>query len=235
MEKSLLGTVGGEAAEQALRSVPWLQPLSFNSRAWLAQHSRVRDLHKGQLLLDQGDAVPALVLLEGELLAERCTGSDRLVVLRQAQAMDCVAVDELLDGLPAAARWRATRPSRVLQVGRDMFLAALRTDPLLATRLAAHVSQQVRRANQRVLMLSCSTVEERVLQVMRELARQDLRGRWVVHKPVSQRELAHCVAASREMTSRSLASLKARGLLCYQRWAEVEVQMPPSAAVPIAA
>lgn len=209
---------------QAMQSVPWLKNLDARTVSQMIPHARLQRHMRNDLVMKQGhEAGQLLVLLEGQVHAERQTQGQRTVLLQVARPFDTLADAALVDSEPVAANYRVVKPGLMLSVQRQAFKEALRRSPELCNAYVSHVSRQVREANVRVHMLACQPVEERVFATLSEWSRRNASGQWVVDQPIAQQDLALVVAASREMTCRALAQLKLKGKIWYDRWEQVVV------------
>lgn len=218
--------LGGPSVDAALRSAVWLRGLPGSCLSALASHAHVITVARKRVMVDAGEHLPGLMLLlAGHAFAERLRPPGKVAMLREARPGDCLADIALLEGGPSALRWRAVKPCQVLLVPMSAFRLALQAHASLAHSFNQHFSSQMRRANRRIHMLACLPVEERVLRQLQTWAEPGAHGLGVLRNPLSQTELALAVGASREMTSRSIARLKQRGLLRYDHWSSLQVSL----------
>jgi CRP-like cAMP-binding protein len=113
----------------------------------------------------------------------------------------------------------------VLPAGQ--FLALLSRRPELSIALLAYLAGRLREADRRRLELGGLSVSERLVRRLLELAELHgitESGRIVIDIPLSQRELAGSVGASREAVARVLKILRERHVVITQRQRIVVVQ-----------
>jgi thioredoxin reductase (NADPH) len=98
----------------------------------IAAHGRMRAVHTGEILVEQGDrAIPFFVVLSGELEAVRptCATETLITTVRAGQFTGEV---NTLSGRRAMARLRAREDGEVIQVARENLLALVQTDAELS-------------------------------------------------------------------------------------------------------
>jgi CRP/FNR family transcriptional regulator, cyclic AMP receptor protein len=97
---------------------------------WMLEVSDRRQVGIDEVLIEEGDAIPALyLLLDGELVVVQ--GDRELAVLYPG---DIVGEMSFIDSRPPSATVRANRPSRVLQIPSGLLMAKLLQDVGFASR-----------------------------------------------------------------------------------------------------
>jgi thioredoxin reductase (NADPH) len=98
----------------------------------IATHGRIRVLHPGEVLVEQGDsAVPFFVVISGELEVLRPSGADETLVTVHAPGQFTGEVSTL-SGRRALFRLRAATAGEVIELDRQHLLALVQTDAELS-------------------------------------------------------------------------------------------------------
>ncbi|NNU79920.1 Crp/Fnr family transcriptional regulator [Halovulum dunhuangense] len=168
-------------------------------------------LRPGQALFRQDDRADALYLLEHGLLEISTLAADgrklSLNLLKPGAIFGEVA---LLEDGSRSATAMALRPSRVLRVGREALLAALRHDPDLALELirltVTRFNWVSRQLENHALQPLGVRLARRVVWLLQELGSDDV-------LTMGQAELADHVGATREAVSKTLKDWKAQGII----------------------
>ena len=134
------------AAEDLLRAIPLFAGLEEEPLRRIASRLVAQRLDPGQVLFTEGEAGDVLYLvLEGEIEVFIGSGSaeHRMRVLGPGSHLGELAV---LDGAPRSASARASRPTRLLLVPRELVLAELLSSPAAARALLAEAGRRLRSA-----------------------------------------------------------------------------------------
>jgi thioredoxin reductase (NADPH) len=108
---------------------PTLTPAQI---ARIAQHGRVRDVRRGEVLMELGQqSGRVFVVIEGELEVVRRTGDTELRVAVHQPGQFTGEVNTL-SGRPGFAEVRASEPGKVIQVEHDDLLSLVQTDAELS-------------------------------------------------------------------------------------------------------
>ena len=106
----------------------------------------------------------------------------------------------------------AVTPSTLVAIGRSDFKRCLQANFDVTEYVMRMLVQQLRLADGRIESLALLDVTGRVVRLLREMA-QPVDGRQVVSRKPSRQDIAKMIGASREMVSRVLKDLEARGLI----------------------
>lgn len=187
-------------------------------REELAHLEGVRKLtfrHRGEVLFSPEKPSDQLYLLDsGFLKLVRLESAEREVIVRFAGPGE-ICGDHVL--------WSADRPTLtaeavgeagVFAIPRDVFLRAAEARPQLWRALAAMIAVREREMEKRMALLALRDVEYRILYFLLELAGLFGGGSPVdCQVPVTQKELASYVGATRETTSSTLNAIARRGFV----------------------
>ena len=117
-----------------------------------------------------------------------------------------------LDEQARSASVVAVTPSTLVAIGRSDFNRCLQANFDLTEYVMRMLVQRLRIADRRIESLALLDVTGRVVRLLREMA-QPVGGRQVVSRKPSRQDIAKMIGASREMVSRVLKDLEARGLI----------------------
>jgi len=182
-----------------------------------------RHLHPrpGAVLFNEGDASNRVILvIAGRVKASSTTAEGLETVLGFRGASEVLGELSALDGESHVATVTVVEAVEALVVSATQFAAAIDDDPLVARSLLLRMASRLREADRRRAEFVALDVTGRVAQRLVELAEEtgepDPDG---IHigMPISQRELAGWVGASREAVNKSLSLLADQGLVTAAR------------------
>jgi CRP/FNR family cyclic AMP-dependent transcriptional regulator len=117
-----------------------------------------------------------------------------------------------LDEQARSASVVAVTPSTLVAIGRSDFKRCLQANFDVTEYVMRMLVQRLRVADRRIESLALLDVTGRVVRLLREIA-LPVGGRQVVSRKPSRQDIAKMIGASREMVSRVLKDLEARGLI----------------------
>jgi CRP/FNR family transcriptional regulator, cyclic AMP receptor protein len=179
-------------------------------------------------LFHQGDpSSHVMVILTGWVKASSTSRNGYEALLAIRGPGDIVGELSAVDGQPRSATVLTLCPVEALMLPAEQFVALLGRRPQLALAMLGYLAGHLREADRRRLEFGALSVTERVAR--RLLALADAYGapdggRVVIGVPLSQRELAGSVGASREAVARVLKILRERHIVLTQRQRIVLVQ-----------
>ncbi|MDP9066871.1 MAG: Crp/Fnr family transcriptional regulator [Actinomycetota bacterium] len=194
--------------------------LSDEELRTLTQRGRTRRFRRGQTLLGQGETSDRLILIRAGRVKVAVVDEDgREAVLAMRGAGEIVGEQAALDGEPRSATVTAVEEVEALLVEAADFDAAAETHPRLLSLLSATVTHRMRTADRKRVEAAWLDVPARIARTLLELADaigERTEGGGVI-LPLSQRELAGCVGASREAVTRALQQLHERNVVATSR------------------
>ena len=215
-----------EVAAEALRphalafaATPLFAGLSSRLLQQIGDRAVERQLARGEVVFQRGDQGNALYLVRSGLLKVYDSAADGSeLVLTTVPPGATVGELALADGGTRSASLAALRESRVLVLGREDFLHALRTDGALAEPLLRHLATHLRRATDLAADLVFLDLSARIAKLLTRLADEagHPAGPGHVLSSMTQSDLASMVGASRQSTNGVL-----RGFL-QSGWLELE-------------
>lgn len=131
-----------------------------------------------------------------------------------------------LDGGPRSASVMALEETRCAVVRRGELAEMIERHPELALHIARKLARRVRALSESVKSLALMDVYGRVARLLLELA-EEREGRLVIGEPLTHRDIASRVGASREMISRILSDLADGGYVRKEAGQLVIVRKPP--------
>ena len=189
-------------------------PLTQEQAQGVADSAVTRRFLRGEVVVEQGKRSNALfILLTGNARVLSADSRGREVTLAVLQPGDYVGEMSLIDNEPHSATVRADGPTNMLIVARaDFARCCLPEITSVAHALMHGLVQRLRSANRQIESLALLDVYGRVARALLDMS--DLvADQRVIRRKVSRQDLARVVGASREMVSRAMKDLEARGML----------------------
>lgn len=168
----------------------------------------------GEVLYRQGDPADALwALTEGLVRVSVSTADGRTYAARLVRRGALLGVEALaVGGQPHQATATVVRAARVCRVPIAEARAWLSRHPESATAIAGLTVEDLIEMQRRLVLNASLSAEERVLELVRDLARDTAPGAWT-ELPATREQLGEIVGLAFETVSRMLHRLAARGLI----------------------
>jgi len=199
-----------------IRRVPLFSLLTADQAQGIADSVVKRRFRRGELVVEQGKKSNALfILLTGRARVLTADSRGREVILAVLQPGDYVGEMSLIDHEPHSATVRAEVQTDMLILGRAEFARCLPEASSLSYAIMRGLVQRLRAADRQIESLALLDVYGRVARSLLEMAEID-GGRRIIRSKVSRQDLAKIVGASREMVSRVMKDLEARGMVQTQ-------------------
>jgi CRP-like cAMP-binding protein len=199
-----------------IRRVPLFSLLTADQAQGIADSVVKRKFRRGELVVEQGKKSNALfILLTGRARVLTADSRGREVILAVLQPGDYVGEMSLIDHEPHSATVRAEVQTDMLILGRAEFARCLPEASSLSYAIMRGLVQRLRAADRQIESLALLDVYGRVARSLLEMAEID-GGRRIIRSKVSRQDLAKIVGASREMVSRVMKDLEARGMVQTQ-------------------
>jgi len=119
----------------------------------------------------------------------------------------------IIDNEPHSATVRAEVQTDVLQLERAEFTRCLSENTAMSLVVMRGLVKRLRQADRKIESLALLDVYGRVAHALLEEAETDAQGQQVIAGKVSRQDLAKTIGASREMVSRVMKDLEARGFI----------------------
>ena len=206
------------ADPRALAALPLFRGLGEADLAHLAERLRRRNFPAGSHVITAEQPGEALYIVESgsvKVYLDELDGSQ--VIFAFLGPGDSLGEMSLVDHEARSANVVTLEDSVLLWMDRATFLDCLRTHPVLAYNLVRELSARLRQANRQIRALTTLDVAGRVARQLLGFAAQygraaDL-GEVRIPLPLSQREIAEIVGATRERVNKVLVGLKRRGAI----------------------
>lgn len=191
-------------------------PLAVAFASGRRQHLRL-----GAILFEEGDTSNRVVLLlSGRCKVSTFSADGQETILAYREAGDVLGELSAIDGEPHLAAVAVVEPGEALVLTAARFLAALAEQPAVSLMIMRSLVARLRDADHKRAEFVALDVVGRVALRLLELAERygEPAGEGtLIDLPISQRELAGWVGASREAVNKGLAQLEELGLIAVQR------------------
>lgn len=207
------------AAARALAAAPLFAGLSPRLLHVLAERASERAYDRGEVVFQRGDPGTGMYLVRSGLLKVYDSSPDGTELLLTTLPPGATVGElALADGGERSASVAALKASRVLVIGRDEFLHAMRAEGALAEPLLRYLASRLRQVTDLAADLVFLDLPARVAKLLMRLA--DESGQPVVPglllASLKQSDLAAMVGASRQSTNKALRGFAQAG------WLELE-------------
>jgi CRP/FNR family transcriptional regulator, cyclic AMP receptor protein len=207
--------------DRHLAHIPLFAEVADDALAKLARQSLIRRYPRGQILCSEGDPGDGLIVLtDGQVRIGRYTRDGQEVVLAVVDAPAAFGELALIDGAPRSATITATQDVGVCLIGRAAFLALVEREPPVAMALLRTLAGMVRATNERLTDQVALDIPGRLAKwLLARIAQPESIAAVdaVVSLPISQRELAAELGATRVSVNRALKGFEAEGAITVER------------------
>lgn len=194
---------------RALRSAPIFEGMSDTILTDISRSSRIRALHKGEVLFSQTDPADTVyVVRSGCIAIFLATLEGRELVINEMHPGDCFGELSLITDQPRSTGALARESSEVISIPRDVFLKELEAEPELMRRVLETTALRLRVSSERESALAFLDSSARIAKVLLQLDQQaDNDG---VIK-VTQEDLAQYVGLARQTVAQALGQWRRVG------------------------
>jgi CRP-like cAMP-binding protein len=215
------------ALAAALGACQLFRGLPVSDLTEIAGFVRLKSLEKEEYLFREGEpAVGFYVIQRGSINVHRVNPAGKEQVIHVFRAGESMAEAALASPMGYPADARAVEPSSVLLIPKADFMGLVARRPDLAVRMLASMSQHLRVVVGLVDDLKLKDVETRLANwLVRRCPQPPGPSPATVKLGVAKRILAAELGASAETLSRTLASLRGRGLIAG-RGATINIPRP---------
>jgi len=198
--------------EAVLAAIPYFRGLPRAALRRVAAQTVVRDVRRGTRVFEEGAPAEGLfVVIAGRVRLVRVSASGREQVLHSEGPGATLGEVPLLDGGGYVATAVATEPARLLYLPRDAVLETCRRHPEVALGIIRVLARRVRTFAGLVEQLSLKTLTARTAGLL--LAESRAAGAPTFELRATRDEIAASLGTVRELVSRSLARLRAAGVV----------------------
>ena len=208
MEQS---SIGRRSPLALLQSVPLFAGLPENQVYQIARMAGVRKVSRNTTIVRVGERTDALyVLVSGSAKVLNRDAEGREVILSLLGAGECFGEMGLIDGSPRSADVVACEACELLLIAKADFARALSENVDLCLNMMKSLADRLREANRKIESLALLDVYGRVAKLLLDFSELE-NGQRVIRRKISKQDMAKMVGASREMVSRVMKDLQARG------------------------
>jgi CRP/FNR family transcriptional regulator len=194
-----------------LKAVSFFASFPRSALRIIADRAIERRFATGDILFRAGEpAAGLMVVLEGKVRVVRKAG-DRAQVVHVERAGGTLGEVPVFSGGGYPATAFAAEPTVCALVGRDVLLAAVKSNPEAAFVLLERLAQRVRELVERLDRTALRPVSARLAEFL--IARADARRRAVIAIGMTQQQLAEELGTVREVVVRELHALRSAGLV----------------------
>jgi CRP-like cAMP-binding protein len=200
----------------AVGSLPFFRGLPAEERQWIEGLASLKDLGRGDVLWNAGDAADALTLIvKGRVKIVRHGGGADMIleIFGQGEPVGAVAV---YNRMPYPASAIALEPTTVLQISSADYFAILERHPELSRALISEMTRLYMSVTRKLEDSRSQRVEARIAQLFLSLAERmgrDGEEGTVIAMTLSRQEVAEMVGTTVESTIRVLSRWGRDGLL----------------------
>jgi CRP/FNR family cyclic AMP-dependent transcriptional regulator len=197
--------------------LPLFSSLSKKDLALLTRHATARTLPAHARVLSEGEKSDSLYIILYGRVKVFVTGSngDEVILSLQGRG-ECFGELGLLDEAPRSASVATMETTRLASLSKADFKDCLAQHPDVAYNLLRLLTARVRELTESVRNLALLDVYGRIARTLLHLAKPE-GDVLVIDQKLTQQEIANMVGASREMTSRILNDLAAKGCIKMER------------------
>lgn len=202
-----------------LQAIPALRNLTPEQIAIMSAHAARKHVDKGYVILHKGEVAESFyVIISGQvkIYVSDDENPDREVILKTLKAGDFFGELPMFDQAPRNASVAAMENCYLQVLSYNAFQRSLEGSPDIARRVMATLAYRVRDADRKIGRLALMDITTRLSRTLMELAIVS-NGRRVVGAPITQKDLASMVGASREMVNRTLKDFQDSGYIDIQR------------------
>jgi len=198
---------------QILKSVPLFSSFSDAHLAQVLTCVQHRSYPRGSFILRAGEETDALyIILSGRAKVLIPDEEGHEVILTVMGPHEFFGEMGLLDDLPRSASVETLEACEMLRLSKAGFINVLKDNFELAMLIIRNLVRRMRDADRKIESLALIDVYGRVARLLIDMA-QNVEGKWVVEHAPPKQEIARMIGASREMVSRVVKDLHAKGLI----------------------
>lgn len=206
-------TVRHLVSATALRTIPMFQGMEADRLEAIARYASLRRVARGMTVVQAGDAIDNVYfVLNGGLKVSVSDEDGREVILTMLGQGDVFGEMGVVDSTPRSATVAAVSASDLVVIAQSDFRRILSENFELCLRVMSKLAERLRAADRKIESLALMDVYGRVARLLLDMA-ETREGQSIVRRKISKQDIAKMIGASREMVSRVMKDLHARGLL----------------------
>lgn len=197
----------------ALRTLPIFQGLEIGRLEDIATRAEMRRVARGVTVVEAGEAIDNVYfVLNGSMKVLVCDEDGREVIFTIIGQGDIFGEMSLVDDEPRSATVISAVPSDLVVFSQATFRQIMAENFEVCMYLVGNLARRLREADRKIESLALMDVYGRVARLLLDMA-EISDGQTIIRKKISKQDIAKMIGASREMVSRVMKDLQARGLI----------------------
>ena len=202
-----------DAAED-LSNFSFFQGLDDSALVEVAKLAQRRSYAPGEIIVLEGEPCTTVhFIIKGQAKVNKVSLEGREQVMIRLGPGDAFCLVPAFDGGPNPATVQASTEVVLYAFRKEDFLQIARRHPEVAVAVLRHLSAKLRHFVGLVEDLSLRTVEARLAKLLLRLATEED----VVHRRITQQEMAAELGTVREVVGRALRALEDEGVIHFDR------------------
>lgn len=212
-----------------LKKIPFFSQLPDEAVNALAEKAKSVKFPKSATIISEGDETNSLyIILSGKIRVFTSYEEGKEVTLLIQEAGSYFGELALLTDEPRSATVMSLETTVCGMISKIDFIHWLHSHPNVAISLLGVLSEKIKYLTEKVKQMALSSVYERTIKVLQNMAHQEGDAYVITNKP-TQQELASMVGASREMINKVLKELTKGGYIVIQeKTLRIENKFPHS-------
>lgn len=207
----------------ALSTLPVFQGLKAQELSEVASLATMRRVMRGTQVVCAGDSSDSVYfVLNGSMKVSACDQDGREVIFSILSPGAVFGEMSMVDASPRSASVVAVAPSDLVVFAQADFLNVMRSNFDVCLQMMGSLAQRLREADRKIESLALIDVYGRVARLLLDMSEM-VGDRRLVVKKISKQDIAKMIGASREMVSRVMKDLGARGLIIENARGQVEL------------
>ena len=199
-----------------LRLIPMFAALSEPELDRIAVHAVGKSVARGTAIVRAGDHTDALyIIMAGSAKVLNRDEEGREVIFAVLGPGEVFGEMGLIDGEPRSADVIATENCELVMITKTDFFHFIGDNFKVTLEIMKGLVKRLREADRKIESLALMDVYGRVAKLLLE-ASEIVNGRRIVAKRITKQDIARMVGASREMVSRVMKDLEAKGYLSVE-------------------
>jgi CRP/FNR family cyclic AMP-dependent transcriptional regulator len=198
-----------------LRRVSFFEALTDDEIRVVGRIARSYKYRKNHVVLEEQEVRDALyIVLQGKVKVSLYDNTGKEYIVDVIEEGGFFGELSLFDELTGFVNVITAEPSELLSIRRGDFIRLLMENPTFTVSVLKTLTRKLRAANEKLKGLAFSTVEERILDYLRDIGEKrgvTVKDRTIIEHGPTQIEIASSCGCSRETVSRMIRSLVNKG------------------------
>jgi CRP-like cAMP-binding protein len=204
-----------EDYRERIRNVAFFAVLTDDEVQVIAKIARINRYRKNHVILEEGEKRDTLfIILKGRAKVSLFDDTGKEYIIDVVEEGGFFGELSLFDELTGFVNIVTLEETQLLIIRRQDFVMLLRDSPEFALSIIRTLTMRLKAANEKLRGLAFLTVEERILQYLREVGEKrglHVKDRIILERGPTQVEIASYCGCSRETVSRMIKTLIKKG------------------------